>query len=57
MRMLIRAPRQAPLQSAIAAWLAAAPSFERMLAVLLYFSMFFGGYNGAMVAALTEVLA
>ncbi|RAU36459.1 MFS transporter [Pseudomonas sp. RIT411] len=38
------------------AWLAAAPSFERMLAVLLYFSMFFGGYNGAMVAALTEVM-
>ncbi|NMY91821.1 MFS transporter [Pseudomonas oryzihabitans] len=38
------------------AWLAAAPSFERMLAVLLYFSMFFGCYNGAMVAALTEVM-
>ncbi|MDT3718245.1 MFS transporter [Pseudomonas oryzihabitans] len=38
------------------AWLAAAPSFERMLAVLLYFSLFFGCYNGAMVAALTEVM-
>ncbi|WP_145003986.1 MFS transporter [Pseudomonas oryzihabitans] len=38
------------------AWLAAAPSFERLLTVLLYFSMFFGCYNGAMVAALTEVM-
>ncbi len=37
-------------------WLATAPSFERLLAVLLYFSMFFGLYNGAMVAALTEVM-
>lgn len=37
-------------------WLAATPSFERLLAVLLYFSMFFGLYNGAMVAALTEVM-
>ena len=37
-------------------WLAQAPSFERLLAVLLYFSMFFGLYNGAMVAALTEVM-
>jgi MHS family citrate/tricarballylate:H+ symporter-like MFS transporter len=37
-------------------WLAHAPSFLRMLAVLLYFSFFFGAYNGAMVAALTEVM-
>lgn len=37
-------------------WLAQAPSFERLLVVLLYFSMFFGMYNGAMVAALTEVM-
>ncbi|PVZ42257.1 MHS family citrate/tricarballylate:H+ symporter-like MFS transporter [Pseudomonas sp. CC120222-01a] len=37
-------------------WLAEAASFERLLAVLLYFSMFFGLYNGAMVAALTEVM-
>jgi len=37
-------------------WLAAAPSFERMLIVLLWFSFFFGMYNGAMVAALTEVM-
>ena len=38
------------------AWLTAAPDFWRMLTVLLYFSFFFGIYNGAMVAALTEVM-
>ncbi|HEY3598210.1 MAG TPA: MFS transporter [Paraburkholderia sp.] len=37
-------------------WLASAPSFGRMLTVLLWFSFFFGMYNGAMVAALTEVM-
>ena len=37
-------------------WLTAAPDFWRMLIVLLYFSFFFGLYNGAMVAALTEVM-
>ena len=37
-------------------WLAEAPSFSRMLIVLLWFSFFFGMYNGAMVAALTEVM-
>ncbi|QGZ64662.1 MFS transporter [Paraburkholderia acidisoli] len=37
-------------------WLAQAPSFGRMLSVLLWFSFFFGMYNGAMVAALTEVM-
>jgi MHS family citrate/tricarballylate:H+ symporter-like MFS transporter len=37
-------------------WLAHDPSFLRMLLVLLYFSFFFGAYNGAMVAALTEVM-
>lgn len=37
-------------------WLAASPSFGRMLIVLLWFSFFFGMYNGAMVAALTEVM-
>ena len=35
-------------------WLVGAPSFEKMLAVELWFSMFFGVYNGAAVAALTE---
>jgi MHS family citrate/tricarballylate:H+ symporter-like MFS transporter len=37
-------------------WLAAAPSFGRLLAVLLWFSCFFGMYNGAMVVGLTEVM-
>jgi len=37
-------------------WLADAPSFARMLMVLLWLSFFFGIYNGAMVAALTEVM-
>lgn len=37
-------------------WLANAPGFGRMLLVLLWFSFFFGMYNGAMVAALTEVM-
>jgi MFS transporter, MHS family, citrate/tricarballylate:H+ symporter len=37
-------------------WLAAAPSFGRMLDVLLWFSCLFGLYNGAMVVALTEVM-
>jgi MHS family citrate/tricarballylate:H+ symporter-like MFS transporter len=37
-------------------WLAASASFGRMLIVLLWFSFFFGMYNGAMVAALTEVM-
>lgn len=36
--------------------LSPAASFERLLVVLLYFSFFFGMYNGAMVAALTEVM-
>jgi MHS family citrate/tricarballylate:H+ symporter-like MFS transporter len=37
-------------------WLAAGPSFGRMLDVLLWFSFLFGMYNGAMVVALTEVM-
>ncbi|MGF6267231.1 MHS family citrate/tricarballylate:H+ symporter-like MFS transporter [Paraburkholderia youngii] len=37
-------------------WLAFAPSFLRMLGVLLWLSFPFGMYNGAMVAALTEVM-
>ena len=37
-------------------WLASAPSFGRMLDVLLWFSLLFGLYNGAMVVALTEVM-
>ncbi|MCE1184820.1 MAG: MFS transporter [Rhodocyclales bacterium] len=38
------------------AWLASSPSFIRLLTVLLWFSCCFGMYNGAMVAALTEVM-
>ena len=38
------------------AWLTAAPDLYRMLLVLLYFSFLFGVYNGAMIAALTEVM-
>jgi MHS family citrate/tricarballylate:H+ symporter-like MFS transporter len=37
-------------------WLVGAPSFERMLAVELWLSFIYGGYNGAMVVALTEVV-
>ncbi|MCP6559817.1 hypothetical protein NL501_31835, partial [Klebsiella pneumoniae] len=37
-------------------WLTVAPDFTRMTLVLRWFSFFFGRYNGAMVAALTEVL-
>jgi MFS family permease len=37
-------------------WLVSAPSFERLLAAGLWFSMIFGGYNGAMVVFLTEVM-
>jgi MHS family citrate/tricarballylate:H+ symporter-like MFS transporter len=36
------------------AWLASGPSLARLLGVELWFSMFFGVYNGAMVAALSE---
>jgi MHS family citrate/tricarballylate:H+ symporter-like MFS transporter len=37
-------------------WLAAAPSFEKMLYVELWLSFIYASYNGAMVAALTEVI-
>ena len=37
-------------------WLAAAPSFGKMLLVELWLSFLYGGYNGAMVVALTEVM-
>ncbi len=37
-------------------WLITAPSFERLLAVELLFSFFFGVYNGAMVPFLTEIM-
>jgi MHS family citrate/tricarballylate:H+ symporter-like MFS transporter len=37
-------------------WLAAEPSFGRMLTVLLALSALYGLYNGAMVVALTEIM-
>jgi MHS family citrate/tricarballylate:H+ symporter-like MFS transporter len=37
-------------------WLVANPSFGNMLAVELLFSFYFGMYNGAMVAALSEIV-
>jgi MFS family permease len=37
-------------------WLVSAPSFPRLLAAALWFSMIFGSYNGAMVVFLTEIM-
>jgi MFS family permease len=37
-------------------WLAAAPSFSRLLAVELWLSFLFGSYNGAMTVYLTEIM-
>jgi metabolite-proton symporter len=37
-------------------WLVSAPSFSRLLAAALWFSMIFGSYNGAMVVFLTEIM-
>jgi metabolite-proton symporter len=37
-------------------WLVAAPSFARLLAVLLWLSFLYGSYNGAMVVLLTEMM-
>ena len=38
------------------AWLAGAPSLGRLLAVALWFSLIYGGYNGSMVVFLTEIM-
>ena len=40
----------------VLAWLVGHPSFGNMLMVLLWLSFLYGGYNGAMVVALTEVV-
>jgi MFS transporter, MHS family, citrate/tricarballylate:H+ symporter len=37
-------------------WLAREPSFEKLIAVEMIFALGYGCYNGAMVAALTEVV-
>ena len=38
-------------------WLAAEPTFGKMLVVLLWLSFIYASYNGAMIVALTEVMA
>jgi len=37
-------------------WLVANPSYEHMLAVLLWLSFLYGSYNGATIVALTEII-
>jgi MFS family permease len=37
-------------------WLASAPSLSRLLAVSLWLSFLYAGYNGAMVVSLTEIM-
>jgi MHS family citrate/tricarballylate:H+ symporter-like MFS transporter len=37
-------------------WLAAGPTFTKMLMVLLWLSFIYASYNGAMIVALTEVM-
>jgi MHS family citrate/tricarballylate:H+ symporter-like MFS transporter len=37
-------------------WLVSAPSFGRLVVVAVWFSIIFGGYNGSMVALLTEIM-
>lgn len=37
-------------------WLVADPSFGKLLVVLLWFSFFFGMYNGAMIPLLAEIM-
>ena len=57
-RPLLIAASSAALITAYPAlsWLAAAPSFGRLLAIALWFSAIFGSYNGAMVVFLTEIM-
>lgn len=40
----------------VMSWLVAAPSFGKLLVVELWFSFFFGAYNGAMVPLLVEMM-
>jgi MHS family citrate/tricarballylate:H+ symporter-like MFS transporter len=37
-------------------WLVAAPSFAKLLTVVLWFSVIFGTYNGAMIPLLAEIM-
>jgi metabolite-proton symporter len=40
----------------VLAWLVSAPSFGRLMATALWFSLIFGSYNGSMVVFLTEIM-
>jgi len=40
----------------VLAWLVTAPSFGRLLATALWFSLIFASYNGSMVVFLTEIM-
>jgi MFS family permease len=40
----------------VLSWLVTAPSFGRLLAAALWFSLIFGSYNGSMVVFLTEIM-
>ncbi len=40
----------------VLSWLAAAPSFSRLLAVELWLAFLYAGYNGAMIVYLTEIM-
>jgi len=40
----------------IMAWLAAGPSFQRLMMVELWLSFLYASYNGAMIVFLTEVI-
>ncbi len=40
----------------VMAWLGAAPSFQRLLAVELWLSFIYGSYNGALIVHLTEIM-
>ncbi|PWU00540.1 MAG: citrate-proton symporter [Terriglobia bacterium] len=40
----------------VLSWLVSQPSFARLLAAAMWFSMIFGSYNGSMVVYLTEIM-
>jgi len=55
--MLIAIPLAAILTAyPLMSWLVSAPSFGHLLMVLLWFSVIFGTYNGAMIPFLTEMM-
>jgi MHS family citrate/tricarballylate:H+ symporter-like MFS transporter len=55
--MLIAIPLAAILTAyPLMSWLVSDPSFGHLLMVLLWFSVIFGTYNGAMIPFLTEMM-